>query len=247
MDSSPTPSPPAPPTGIGRIGGRGFRAGVLAMLPVLFAVGPFGLIFGIVASDAGLDLAATMTMSMLVIAGASQLAALQVLIEDGPALVAILTGAIVNLRMAMYSASLALHWQGTPLGLRALAATILHDQSYALALQRYRARPDECLSERIGFFFGVGLPTSALWIAMTWVGATLGDRLPAELDLSFVVPVTFISIAAPMLRGRANAVAAAVAATVSVLAAGVPFSLGIMLGAAAGMAAGLALPRERGA
>lgn len=235
---------PPEPVHIGR---RGFRAGVLSCLPVLFAVGPFGLIFGVVAVEAGLDLVATMTMSMLVIAGASQLAALQVLTDGGPALVAILTGAVVNLRMAMYSASLSVHWQGTPLRLRIIGATVLHDQSYALAMQRYAAHPEESLSERIGFFFGVGAPTSALWIAMTYVGATVGDQLPESVDLSFIVPVTFVSIAAPMLRGRANAVAAAVAATLSVLLAGVPFSLGIMLGAAAGIAAGMAMPQSGGA
>ncbi|MEM9146529.1 MAG: AzlC family ABC transporter permease [Pseudomonadota bacterium] len=242
MDHASPPAPSAPTAAIGR---RGFRAGVLAALPVLFAVGPFGLIFGVVAAESGLDLVATMTMSVLVIAGASQLAALQVLNDGAPAFVAILTGTIVNLRMAMYSASLALHWQGAPLRVRALAALALHDQSYGLALQRYGAMPSESLPDRIGFFFGVGLPTSTLWVIMTLVGATLGDQLPDSIDLSFVVPVTFISIAAPLMRGRANAVAAFVAATLSVLLAGVPFSLGLMLGAAAGIAAGLAVSTER--
>ncbi|MEO0622121.1 MAG: AzlC family ABC transporter permease [Pseudomonadota bacterium] len=235
MDMTPHPDPV-------RLGRRGFRAGLLSAIPVLAAVGPFGLIFGIVAAENGLNLAATLTMSALVIAGASQLAALQVLANDGPALVAILTGAVVNLRMAMYSASLAISWQGAPLNLRALAAVLLHDQSYGLSIQRYRTKPDDSLSDRLGFFFGVGLPTSLAWIVMTYLGATLGDRLQAYVDLSFIVPVAFIAIAAPMLRGRANAVAAAVAATISVLLAGVPFSLGVMIGAAAGIVIGMSLP-----
>ncbi|GMG83456.1 AzlC family ABC transporter permease [Paralimibaculum aggregatum] len=225
------------------IGRRGFRSGLLAAIPVLLAVGPFGLIFGAVATEAGLDLAQTMAMTSLVIAGASQLAALQVLSDGAPAIVAVLTGAVVNLRMAMYSASLALHWSDAPVWTRALAALTLHDQSYALSIARYERRPDEPLADRIGFYLGVGLLTSGVWVAMTLVGIRLGAALPEAIDLGVIVPVTFIAIAAPMLRGRRSALVAAVAASVSLLAVGLPFGLGLMLGAAAGLAAGFAADR----
>ncbi len=222
------------------IGRRGFRAGLVATLPVLLAVGPFGLIFGIVATEAGLNLAQTMVMTALVIAGASQLATLQLLVDGAPVLFAVLAGAVVNTRLAMYSASVALYWQGTPLLTRIFAAFLLHDQSYALSIAHYTRRPETSLADRLGFYFGVGLLTSSVWTAMTFVGATLGGLLPKELDLSFIIPVAFISIVAPMLRGRANAVAAIVASAVAVLAVGLPYGLGLMVGAAVGIAAGLA-------
>ncbi len=241
-----TPDSAAPAGGPGpMLGRRGFRAGAIATLPVLLAVGPFGMIFGVVATETGLDLAETMAMTALVIAGASQLTSLQLLADGAPAFVAILAGAVVNLRMAMYSASLALHWQGAPLRARMLAALVLHDQSYALSLTYYRKRPEAPLSDRLGFYFAVGLLTATTWTAMTYVGATLGGLLPEDLDLGFIVPVTFISITAPMLRTRADALAATVAATVAVIAAGLPYGLGLMVGAAAGLAAGLRADRGR--
>lgn len=226
----------------GRIGRRGFRAGLVATLPVLLAVGPFGMIFGAVAREAGLDLAQTMAMTATVIAGASQLAALQLLLDDAPALVAILTGAVVNMRMAMYSASLATWWTEVPLGRRLLAAAVLHDQSYALSVARYAQR-EESIADRVGYYLAVGGLTASVWIAMTWVGATLGGRLAGTVDLSFMVPVTFIAVTAPMLRGRANLVAAGVAAAVAVAFAGLPYGLGLMVGAVAGLGTGLVLTR----
>ncbi|MEM1343243.1 MAG: AzlC family ABC transporter permease, partial [Pseudomonadota bacterium] len=193
MDSAPDLSPEPPQTTT--IGRRGFRAGLIAALPFYLAAGPFGIIFGVLAREAGLDLGQAMAMSMLVIAGASQLTALQLLSEDAPAFIAILGGAVVNLRMAMYSASLAPWWPGVSQPYRALAATLLHDQSYAASLARYRAR-EESTADRFGFYLAVGVSTAAIWGVCTWVGATLGAQLPEWLDLTFIVPVVFLAILA---------------------------------------------------
>ncbi len=224
---------------------RGAARGLLATLPVLLAVGPFGLIFGVVATETGLDLVQTMAMTALVIAGASQLASLQILADGAPVILAILAGAVVNLRLAMYSASLAIYVRTAPLWLRALVAVPLHDQSYALSVARFVRHPGEPLAERLAYYFAVGLLTSAVWIAMTYVGATLSGLIPADLDLRFIIPVAFLAIVAPMLRGSANALAALVAAVVAVLAAGLPYGLGLMVGAAAGIGAGLGVEALR--
>ena len=61
-------------------------------------------------------------MSVLVIAGASQFTALQLLGEHAPLVIVIVTSLAVNLRFAMYSASLAPHIGAAPAWLRALAA-----------------------------------------------------------------------------------------------------------------------------
>jgi 4-azaleucine resistance transporter AzlC len=228
-----------PDTGPSR---RGFRAGLLAALPVLLAVAPFGLIFGILAVEAGLEITQTMAMSSVVIAGASQLAALQLLTEQAPALIAILTGAVVNLRMAMYSASIAVYWQDAPMHWRLLAAPVLTDQSYALSIQRYQRHPDESLGDRLGFFFGIGVLTCCVWIIATYLGATVGSQIPAGWGLDFIVPITFIAIVAPMLRGRADLIAAVVAATLAMLLSGLPYGMGLLIAAAAGIGAGLLVP-----
>lgn len=220
--------------------GRGFLAGAWACVPILLAVAPFGFIFGAVASDAGLDLVQAMAMTSIVTAGASQLAALHVMSDGAPALVAVLTGAVVNLRMAMYSASVALHWEGVPMLWRVLGGYFLHDQAYALSMRRYRARPDESLSDKLGFYFGVGLTTVAVWISTSYVGVVAGQMIPAEWGLSFAVPVCFLAILGPLLRGWANIVAAVVASAAAMALDGLPYGLGLVAASALGITAGIA-------
>jgi predicted branched-subunit amino acid permease len=70
---------------------RAFWRGARDALPFALVVGPFALVFGVVATEAGLDLAQTMAFSVLVIAGASQFAALQQMTENAPTIVVILT------------------------------------------------------------------------------------------------------------------------------------------------------------
>lgn len=222
---------------------RGFRAGAWAAVPVLLAVAPFGFIFGALATEAGLDVVEAMAMTAIVTAGASQIAALQLMMDDAPALVAVLTGAVVNLRMAMYSASIALHWHGVPMLWRVPAAYFLHDQAYALSLGRYRERPAEPLSDRLGFYFGVGAITVAAWIGASYLGVVAGRLIPSEWGLGFAVPVCFLAVLAPLVRGRASIAAAIVASAAALALHGLPYGLGLLIAAAIGMVTGIATLR----
>lgn len=225
---------------------RSFLAGAWAAVPILLAVAPFGFIFGALAIEAGLDVVEAMAMTAIITAGAAQIAALQLMMDDAPALVAVLTGAVVNLRMAMYSASLALHWQGAPMLWRVPAAYFLHDQAYALSLRRYRERPDEPLSDKLGFYFGVGMVTVGVWIGASYVGVVAGRLIPPDWGLGFAVPVCFLAVLGPLIRGRASIAAAVVASVAALLLSGLPYGLGLMIATALGIATGMATLRLAG-
>jgi predicted branched-subunit amino acid permease len=212
---------------------RGVRDGA----PFVLVVCPFALLFGVVGSEAGLSFAQVMGMAILVIAGAAQFATLQLLVEQAPAAVAVATGLAVNLRMAMYSASLMPHLGPGPLGLRALAAYFMVDQAYAMAIQRY-VYDEMSVEEKFAYYFGVVTPICPLWYVFCGVGALVGTRIPPELALDFAVPITFIAMVAPMLRGHPNLIAAAVAVVVALLADGLPYDLGLIVAGLAGMGAG---------
>ncbi len=81
--------------------GKFFWQGMKAGSPFIIVVVPFGLLFGVVATEAGLNLVETMSMSFLVIAGASQFAALSLMQENAPLLIILGTALAVNMRMAM--------------------------------------------------------------------------------------------------------------------------------------------------
>lgn len=222
---------------------RAMRLGALAALPLQLATVPFGMIFGALAIRAGLGLSETMAMTSIVVAGASQLAALQLMGDQAPAALAILAGAVVNLRMAMYSASIAAHWRGAPLWSRVCAAFFLHDQAYVLSMRRYHDHPDEPLEHKVGFFLGVGVFTIAVWIAACLAGALVGAQAPEAWGLSFAAPITFIAIVAPFLRTPAHMASASVAGLCALLFSGLPVGLGLVAGATAGIAAGAGLER----
>jgi len=217
---------------------RTFWRGARDALPFLLVVGPFSLVFGVVATETGLDLVQTFAFSFLVIAGASQFAALQQMAENAPTIIVILTALAVNLRMAMYSASL-LPWLGeAPLWQRAVVAYLNFDQSYAMSLAEYDRRPQMSLSERVAYFCGVAMPVALTWYVMTLVGAVAGQRIPPEYGLDFAVPITFIALMAPMLRTLAHVAAAATSVVAALALAFMPFNSGLLVAAALAMAVG---------
>jgi predicted branched-subunit amino acid permease len=237
------PSDPAkagPPASLG----RAFRRGLVDASPFLLVVGPFAALFGAVATEAGLDVAQTMGFSVLVIAGASQLTALQLMSENAPVAVILASALAVNLRMAMYSASLA-PWIGSaPLWQRAVAAYLLVDQSYAVSLAAYESEPRWTIRQRMALFVGTIALVAPVWYGCTLAGALAGRAIPEELALDFAVPVTFIALIAPGLRTLAHVAAALVAVVLGLALAGLPYNLGLLLAALAAMVVGAELERR---
>lgn len=227
---------------------RSFRAGATAVAPVLLGVVPFGLVAGVAAVEAGLGLAEAIGFSTVVFAGASQLAAIELLGAGAPAWVAVMTAAVINLRMAMYSASLGSYMTDQPVGRRAIAAYLLTDQAYALSVTRYRAEegPGGPV-DRWWYYLGAALVLWVSWQLTTILGVLMGGAVPEQVPLGFAVPLTFLGMLVPSVTDRPTLAAALVGGGVAVTAAPLPANLGMPLGAAAGVLVGYALVRTRAA
>lgn len=217
---------------------RAFRLGIRDGLPFLIVIVPFGMLFGVLASEAGWSLTEVMAMTILVIAGASQFTALQLLSEHAPLVIAIATALAVNLRLAMYSASLAQHIGATPPLARMLAAYFLTDQTYGVSMNRLALGPGMTPRERLAHFFGGAVPVCLPWYFATWLGAALGNAIPPAFALDFAVPITFIAIVGPGLRTLPQAAAALVSVVVALALAFLPYNLWLLAAAVAGMATG---------
>ncbi|MFT4793787.1 MAG: putative branched-subunit amino acid permease [Paracoccaceae bacterium] len=215
-----------------------FLTGMRHGVPFLIVVVPFGMLFGVVATEAGLDVLETMVMSALVIAGASQFATLELLGDGAPAFIAVLTGLAVNMRMAMYSASITPHLGKAPLGVRAVMAYFLVDQVYALSIQRFTDQPGMTLAQKTAYYFGVIAPVCPFWYIATWLGVVVGAAIPDSYALDFAVPIAFVAVVAPMLRGLPNLLAAGTAIIAALALAGLPYNTGLILSALAGMFVG---------
>ena len=129
---------------------QGFRVGA----PFTLVVSPFAMIFGVLATEAGLIVFETLMFSVAVIAGAAQLTALQLMTENAPTIIVLASALAVNLRMAMYSASLTPYLGPAPLWQRAFIAYFLVDQSYACSLAKYEETPQMTVPQRVAYFFG---------------------------------------------------------------------------------------------
>jgi 4-azaleucine resistance transporter AzlC len=217
-----------------------FLRGCLASAPFVIVVVPFALLFGVVATEAGLDLLQVMLFSFSVFAGASQFAAVQLMQDQAPVIVVLATSLAVNLRMVMYSVAMAPHLGGAGLGTRAVMAYFLVDQSFAASQMEFERRPDQSIAQKVAFFFGTVTPIAPLWFISTFLGAVLGAAIPPEYALDFAVPITFLAICAPMLRSIPHVVAAAVSITAALLFAAMPYGTGLLLAAVLAMASGVA-------
>lgn len=218
-----------------------FFRGVRAAAPFILVVVPFSLLFGVVATEAGLNIAEVMGFSILVIAGASQFAALQLMTDNAPVLVVLGSALAVNMRMAMYSAALAPHLGKAPVWQRALVAYLNIDQTYALGLQEYEDRPTMTVPERIAFFMGTAAAIAPLWYLFTWVGAVVGTAIPPALALDFAVPITFLALIAPALRTFAHVVAAGTSVLLAIVFSALPYNLWLFIAAFGAMAVGAAV------
>jgi len=214
---------------------HGFRDGA----PFILMAFPFALLFGVIGTESGLAVSQTIAFSMLVIAGAAQFAALQLMLEDAAIGFVVLGGVVVNLRMLMYSASLVPYIGAAPFWQRALIAYFNFDQTYVASISKYEAEPNLSVAARTAYFFGVASPIVPVWIGSSVVGALVGSAIPEEYGLDFIVPIMFLAMVGPLLKTLAHIAAAVTSVVVALLLVGLPSGTGLLVAALCAMVAGV--------
>jgi predicted branched-subunit amino acid permease len=178
--------------------------------------------FGAVSVAAGLSVAQTCALSLLMFTGASQFALVGVLAAGGAPLSGALTALLLGTRNTLYGLRLAplLQWSGWR---RLLAAQLVIDESTAMAV----TRPSRAAA-RLGFLT-TGLSVFVLWNLATFGGAIAGTVLgdPRTFGLDAAVGAAFMALLWPRLRDRRNQLVAVAAAAVAlgivpIAPAGVP-------------------------
>lgn len=191
-------------------------------LGVGVAVGLSGFAFGVTSAGAGLGIAQTCALSLLVFTGASQFALVGALGAGGSPFAAAAGAFFLGVRNAFYGLRLS-ELLRLPRAVRPLAAQWVIDETSAVAL----AQPDR-RSARLGFTV-TGASLYVLWNLTTLLGAlgasALGD--PAAWGLDAAGPAVFLALLAPMVRGRDQRAVAALAVVLALvclplLPAGVP-------------------------
>ncbi|MBI5110152.1 MAG: AzlC family ABC transporter permease [Rhodocyclales bacterium] len=221
---------------------RAFLLGLRSVLPLLLGVAPFGVIYGVIALQSGIPAPAAMLMSSIVFAGSAQFLLAQLVGAGAPLLLSAGAVGLINLRHALYSASVAPLLAHLPRRWKLLLAYLLTDEAYAAAIPHLlpaAGEPPSLMPHWI--LFGSGFGLWAGWQAATLAGVVVGAQLPSGLGLDFALPLTFIAIVVPMISSRALLGAALAAGAVAVLLAALPYKLGLFVAALAGLLVGAAL------
>jgi predicted branched-subunit amino acid permease len=173
----------------------------------------------------------------LVFSGSAQVITIQLLNERAAPLVVVFAALSVNLRLVLYSATMARYWAGEPRWLQAIAAYAVVDPSVAVGVDGYERIRDR----KLGHLHYLG-GAAALWVA--WIGAitagaTLCSRLPAGLQLELVAPLFFVGEVVPRLSTRAIRYGVAAAVVLACASGPVPFRLGALVAIVGGIAVAL--------
>lgn len=222
-----------------------FLAGCRDEAPLQLGVAPFGMLYGIGALAAGMPFWLAQATSAIVFSGAAQLAIVQMLAAGAGALPIGLTAGLLNLRHLLYSVSVAEHVRHLPRSWRALLAYLLTDEAYAVAILRYQTRGhsdgvvDAGPDFRHWYFLGCGFTLWLTWQLSTAAGLLFGATVPAEWDIDFAVPLTFIALLSLLMREPAGKAAALVAALAALALAALPFRLGLVVAIVLGLLAGV--------
>ncbi len=199
-------------------------------------------------------------MSAIVFAGSSQIVATQLVSVGAPGLVMILTIAVINLRHALYGASIAPYLKPLRPAWKWLLAYLLTDEAYAVSVIFYQQTdqvatpPAEGLPEsplirpadnRHWFMLGAGLALWTSWQLSTAVGISLGAIVPQSWSLDFTLALTFIALVVPNLKDRPGVASALAAGIAAIAFYAVPYKLGLVIAALIGIFVGLLVEKNR--
>lgn len=202
---------------------------VLASLGFAVSGLGFGIVYGLAAREAGFSLIEATSMSVFVLAGASQFAAVGLIASGAGWPSIVLLTALLNARHLLYSAAMA-PWLGGRSRLeRAAMAHVLTDETFALSLAHFRrlGRTDV-----VGYWLAAGIDCLS-WPIATAVGVLGGQLIvdPARLGLDVVFPAAMGGLAVTLATARPEVVAAVAGAVLAVAG-------GIVVGPAASIVVG---------
>lgn len=209
--------------------------------PVLIGAFPFGTIIGVIGASLGLSASAAIGNSMLIYAGAAQLVFLDLFGQNAPLWVIVLSAGMVNLRMVIYSASLSRYVKHEPFWHRVLMSYLLIDQVFAFGAAHLEKYPDE--KHLRHYTYGISILTYPLWAITAVIGFFVGAIIPESWSLTFAIPLMFLAMLVPAIKGRPHLAAAAVATFVALAGVNLPNNLGIVAAILLGMATGVLVER----
>ena len=214
-----------------------FRAGMLECLTQIPSYVPFGLVCGVASVQAGLGEWGAVALAAFAFAGSSQAVLTQFLSGGAPLMIAVFSGLVVNLRMAVYSAAISSRIAGATRKERLLWAAFLVDQTFISNEARHLR--GEHMTHPLAFYLGCALTLWPWWILMNAIGAFAGAKLPPSWQLEFTIPLSFVAMVVPLLKSRGQILAAIAGGVAGVLLYAMPLKTGLIAACVFGTCVGM--------
>ncbi|GAB3027090.1 AzlC family ABC transporter permease [Natronobiforma cellulositropha] len=197
-------------------------------IPIALGVFAYGLVFGVLANQAGLTAVEAALMSAAVLAGAAQLIAMEMWADPVPVFAIVLTTLVVNLRYLLMGAALRPWFEALSPSKAYSSAFFMADENWALTIAEYRSG-----NVQGAFLLGSGLAIFSFWIVATVVGVTAGSAVddPERWGLDFAFTAVFLTLLVGIWDGTGDLFPWAVAGSSAIVAAEVlPGSWYIVVG-----------------
>jgi len=214
------------------------------MLPLSFAVLPWGILFGSLAVQRGFDWFEAQLFSGIVFGGAVQIVTVELMANNASLFTVLFSAFVISSRHFLYGLALRERLSIKPLRWRLGLGFLLTDELFALSGDRraYRNR------FRLYYALGAGGSFYLAWNLWTFIGIFAGTSLPdlTQLGLDFAIAATFIALVLPGIKTVASFSAAVVAGVASVTFTLWEFDLSLVCAALLAMCVGFSIQKIRG-
>lgn len=220
-----------------------FVQGFKGMMPIVTGIIPFGAVVGTVSSEAQMSFFQTVSMNIIVFAGAAQLASIELMTKHAASVVVVVTGLVINLRFLLYSAAISPVVQQSSFLTKMLASHLLTDQAYAVMSSNQEKLKTN--REMVEFYFGSCLCMVLAWVGSVIAGYIFGNFAPASLALDYAVPISFVALVIPTLKNKKYVMVGLFSAVVSILLYSMPYRTGLIVTALLSIGLAAFLTRKR--
>lgn len=173
-------------------------AGARAILPLSVGAFAFGMAYGVSVTELSINDLVGALASLLMLAGAAQLAVVDLVDQGAPWFVVVGTALVINARFMMYSGALAPSFSEYPRRWRVALSYFMTDQATVTSLL-YNERQREPRA-RMAYYLGAGLCFAVAWWIGTAIGVGIGATVPSEFQVGFAVPLMFVALVVPSIN-----------------------------------------------
>lgn len=175
---------------------RQFFEGIEAGIPVMIGFIPIAMTFAMLASKAGFSFTQTNAMSILVLAGASQMMAVNMLTMGAGIFEIVFATFILNLRHFIMSTYVMNRLKKVPIALRLILAFGVTDETFAIFATKSKEDHNPY------FFAGIASMTYFSWVTGTVFGAVVIQYIPSSIcnSMSIALYAMFIALLVPAIK-----------------------------------------------